>query len=160
MQSITPFLWFDDRIDEAVSLYVSVFPDARIVRTSRYGPGAPRPAGTAMSMTFELRGQEFMALNGGPLFQFTPAVSFVVKCETQAEVDHYWQGLLAGGGDEQPCGWLKDRFGLSWQVIPAALGRALSDPDPARAGRAMQAMLQMKKIDIAALDRALAGPSA
>ena len=113
-----------------------------------------------MSMTFELRGQEFMALNGGPLFQFTPAVSFVVKCETQAEVDHYWQGLLAGGGDEQPCGWLKDRFGLSWQVIPVALGRALSAPDPARAGRAMQAMLQMKKIDIAALDRALAGPSA
>ena len=159
MQSITPFLWFDDRIEEAVSLYVSVFPDARIVCTSRYGPGAPRPAGTVMSMTFELRGQEFMALNGGPLFQFTPAVSFVVKCETQAEVDHYWQGLLAGGGDEQPCGWLKDRFGLSWQVIPAALGRALSDPDPARAGRAMQAMLQMKKIDIAALDRALAGPS-
>ena len=98
-----------------------------------------------------------MALNGGPMFQFTPAVSFLVKCETQAEVDHYWDGLLTGGGDAQPCGWLKDRFGLSWQVIPDALGRALGNPDPARAGRAMQAMLQMKKIDIAALERAVAG---
>ncbi len=157
MQPIIPFLWFDDRIEDAVSLYVAVFPDSRIVRTSRYGAGAPRPAGTVMSMTFHLRGQEFMALNGGPMFQFTPAVSFLVRCETQAEVDHYWNGLLAGGGDAQPCGWLKDRFGLSWQVIPDALGRALGDPDPARAGRAMQAMLQMKKIDIATLERAVAG---
>jgi predicted 3-demethylubiquinone-9 3-methyltransferase (glyoxalase superfamily) len=157
MQKISPFLWFDDRIEEAVSLYVGLFPGGRIVRTSRYGPGAPRPAGTVMSMTFELAGQEFMALNGGPLYQFTPAVSFLVKCATQAEVDHYWEGLVAGGGEAQPCGWLRDRFGLSWQVIPDALGRALGDPDPARAHRAVQAMLQMTKIDIAALERALAG---
>lgn len=157
MPPITPFLWFDDRIEEAVALYVKVFPDARIVRSARYGPGAPRPAGTMMTMTFELRGQTFMALNGGPVHRFSPAVSFMVACETQAEVDHYWDGLLEGGGEEQPCGWLRDRFGLSWQVIPSALGRALGDPDPARAGRAVQAMLQMKKIDIAALERALAG---
>lgn len=157
MQPITPFLWFDDRIEEAVSMYVELFPASKIVRTSRYGPGAPRPAGTVMAMTFELRGQEFMALNGGPLYQFTPAVSFLIKCETQGEVDRYWDGLLAGGGEPQPCGWLRDRFGLSWQVIPNALGRALGDPDPARAGRAMQAMLQMTKIEIAALERALAG---
>ena len=157
MQPIIPFLWFDDRIEDAVSLYVSVFPDSRIVSTTHYGAGAPRPAGTVMSMTFELRGQQFMALNGGPMYQFSPAVSFMVTCATQAEVDHYWHGLLAGGGEEQPCGWLKDRFGLSWQVIPHALGAALGDPDPTRAGRAVQAMLQMKKIDIAALERALAG---
>ena len=157
MQPIIPCLWFDDRIEDAVSLYVSVFPDSRIVRTTHYGAGAPRPAGTVMSMTFELRGQQFMALNGGPMYQFSPAVSFMVTCATQAEVDHYWHGLLAGGGEEQPCGWLKDRFGLSWQVIPHALGAALGDPDPTRAGRAVQAMLQMKKIDIAALERALAG---
>src|SRR5687768_18357215 len=129
MQKITPFLWMDDRIEEATSFWVSVFDDARIVTVSRYGHGAPRPAGTVMSVSFELAGQEFMALNGGPAFQFTPAISFFVKCETQAEVDTYWEKLLAGGGEEEPCGWLKDRYGLSWQIIPIALGRYLGDKD-------------------------------
>jgi predicted 3-demethylubiquinone-9 3-methyltransferase (glyoxalase superfamily) len=156
MPQITPFLWFDGRAEDAVTHYVSVFPNSQVVHTSRYGDSAPMPKGTAMSITFQLDGKEFMALNGGPMFTFTPAVSFLVKCETQADVDHYWTRLLDGGGEEQPCGWLKDRFGLSWQVIPTALGRCLGHPDPAKARRALQAMMTMKKIDIAALEAAVA----
>lgn len=151
MTKITPFLWFDDRIEEAVNLYASVFNDAKI--TSR----SPGPNGSVMSMTFVLQGQEFMALNGGPQFKFTEAVSFFVSCDTQDEVDHYWNALTANGGQESQCGWLKDPYGLSWQIIPTALGRYLSDPDRARATRVIQAMLQMKKMDIAALDKAYAG---
>ena len=151
MATITPFLWFDDRIEEAVTLYASVFKDAKI--TSR----TPGPNGTVMSMTFELEGQEFMALNGGPQFKFTEAVSFFVKCQTQSEVDHHWNALTANGGHENRCGWLKDPYGLSWQIVPTALGRYLSDPDRAKAQRVMQAMMQMRKIDIAALDKAHAG---
>jgi predicted 3-demethylubiquinone-9 3-methyltransferase (glyoxalase superfamily) len=156
MPQITPFLWFDGRADEAVTHYVAVFPNSRVTHTSRYGDGAPMPKGTVMSMTFELDGRQVMALNGGPMFTFTPAFSMFVTCETQADVDHYWSRLLEGGGEEQPCGWLKDRFGLSWQVIPTALGRCLGHPDPAKARRALQAMLAMKKIDIAALEAAVA----
>ena len=157
MQKIVPFLWLDGRLEEAVTFWTSVFPDGRVLEISRYGDGAPMPAGTAMSAQFELNGQEFMALNGGPEFQFTPAVSFFVRCKDQAEVDHYWERLTADGGEEQPCGWLKDRFGLSWQIIPDALPAALGDSDPAAAQRALQAMFQMKKIDVAAIERARAG---
>lgn len=151
IQKITPFLWFDDRIEEAVTLYTSVFKDAKILST------VPGPNGTVMAMTFELEGLEFMALNGGPQFTFTEAVSFFVKCETQAEVDYFWTRLTENGGQESQCGWLKDRFGLSWQIIPNALMTYLGNPDAARAQRVMQAMLQMHKIDIAALDAAYAG---
>lgn len=156
MPSVTPFLWFDHRLEEAVTFYVSVFEGARILHTARYGPGAPQPAGTAMSMTFEIAGQRVMALNGGPMYTHSPAFSLFVSCRTQAEVDHYWARLVDGGRPSQ-CGWLVDRYGLSWQVIPEALGRLLGDADPGRAGRAMQAMLQMQKIDIAALEHAAAG---
>jgi predicted 3-demethylubiquinone-9 3-methyltransferase (glyoxalase superfamily) len=156
MQKITPFLWFDDNAEEAINFYVSVFPNSAVGEMSRYGEGAPLPAGTVMSGAFTLDGVEFMALNGGPAFKFTEAVSFFVKCQTQTEVDYYWEKLLEGGGEEQPCGWLKDRFGVSWQVIPDALGQYLSDPDPALAQKALQAMLQMKKIDIVTLERARA----
>ena len=159
MQKITPFLWFDDKIEEAVNFYVSVFDDARIVSASRYGDAGPGPAGSIMSMTFELAGQEFMALNGGPRFKFTEAISFFVKCKTQDEVDYYWE-KLGDGGEEQMCGWLKDRFGLSWQIIPDALGEYLSDNDLAKSQRAMQAMLEMRKIDIEGLRRAHAGLAA
>jgi predicted 3-demethylubiquinone-9 3-methyltransferase (glyoxalase superfamily) len=157
MQKISPFLWFNGRAEEAVNFYVSIFPNSKITGASRYGDAGTGPKGSVMSMTFELEGQEFMALNGGPQFMFTPAISLLVKCETQSEVDRYWNKLTVGGGEEQPCGWLKDRFGLSWQIIPNALGRYLSDRDATKANRVMQAMLQMKKIDIAALDRAYAG---
>lgn len=155
MPSVTPFLWFDHRLEEAVTFYLSVFEGARILHTARYGPGAPQPAGTAMSMTFEIAGQRVMALNGGPTYTHSPAFSLFVSCRTQAEVDHYWARLV-DGGRPSPCGWLVDRYGLSWQVIPEALGRLLGDPDAGRAGRAMQAMLQMQKIDIAALEHAAA----
>ncbi len=144
MQKITPFLWFDGNVEEAVTFYVSVFKDARIVSM------------TPMTATFELMGQEFYALNGGPRHKFTEAVSFFIKCETQDEVDYYWEKLTANGGAEQPCGWLKDRFGLSWQVIPNALGAYLSGNDQAKAQRVMQAMLQMKKIIIEDLNKAAA----
>jgi predicted 3-demethylubiquinone-9 3-methyltransferase (glyoxalase superfamily) len=157
MQKISPFLWFDNQAEEAVNLYMSTFKDARIVSTSRYGEAGPGPAGSVMAMTFILEGQEFQALNGGPHFKFTPAISLFVRCETQDEVDHYWSRLLEGGGREDQCGWLQDRFGLSWQIVPNALLRYLSDTDSVKANRVMQAMLQMKKIDIAALDRAYAG---
>jgi predicted 3-demethylubiquinone-9 3-methyltransferase (glyoxalase superfamily) len=153
MQKITTFLWFDHQAEEAANFYVSIFKDARVLSVSRYGEGAPRPAGTAMTVTFQVAGQEFIALNGGPEFKFTEAISLFVHCETQEEVDAYWEQLSAGGEQGQ-CGWLKDRYGLSWQIVPSALGELLGDPDPKRSARAMQAMLKMGKIDIAALKRA------
>ncbi len=156
MPRITPFLWFDTQAEEAANFYASIFKNAEIGAISRYGEGGPAPAGSAMSVSFELDGQEFIALNGGPMFKFTEAISFYVHCDTQEEVDHYWSRLVEGG-QESRCGWLKDKFGVSWQIIPAALPRLLSDPDRARAGRVMQAMLQMGKIDIAGLEAAAQG---
>jgi predicted 3-demethylubiquinone-9 3-methyltransferase (glyoxalase superfamily) len=150
MQSITPSLWFDTEAEDAANFYVSVFKNSQVLNVSRYGEAGPRPAGTVMTVDFELDGQGFIALNGGPDFPFTEAVSLQVNCETQEEVDRYWS-VLSEGGEEGPCGWLKDRYGLSWQIIPVALTELLNDPDAARAQRAMAAMLQMKKIDIAAL---------
>ena len=149
MQKIVPFLWFDGKAEEATQFYVATFPNSKVVAVNRAGPSGP-----VISTTFELDGQSFYALNGGPQYHFTPAISLFVNCETQAEVDSLWDKLLAGGGVPNRCGWLADRYGLSWQVIPKILGRLLSDSDPARAQRAMQAMLQMTKIDIAELQRA------
>jgi len=156
MSKITPFLWFDDRLEEAANFYVSVFKDAKLVSINRQPGTGPGDPGKAFSAEFELQGQPFMALNGGPQFTFTEAISFFVKCADQAEVDYYWNALTANGGEESQCGWLKDKYGLSWQIIPDALVRGLSDPDGARAQRVMQAMLKMQKIDIAALDQAAA----
>jgi predicted 3-demethylubiquinone-9 3-methyltransferase (glyoxalase superfamily) len=153
VQKITTFLTFDDQAEEAANLYVSLFPDSRIVSVSRYGEGAPAPAGTAMSVSFLLAGQEFMALNGGPQFTFSDGISLYVDCATQEEVDYLWE-QLSEGGEKGPCGWLKDKFGVSWQVIPTALGEMLQDKDPKKARAVMQAMLQMSKIDIATLRRA------
>ena len=155
-QKITPFLWFDANAEEAARFYVSVFKNSKIVTTARYGDAGPGPKGSVMTVVFSLDGQEFIGLNGGPHFKFTEAVSFSVDCKTQEEVDYYWDKLSAGG-QQQPCGWLKDKFGLSWQVNPGVLGEMLSDPDPAKSKRVMEAMLKMKKIDIAALERAYAG---
>ena len=157
MQRITPFLWFNNSAEEAMNLYCSVFKNSKVGRVTRYGDAGPGPKGTVMSATFELEGQEFFALNGGPQFPFTEAVSFYVHCANQAEVDYYWEKLMAGGGKPSRCGWLKDRFGLSWQIVPTRLGELLGDQDPGRASRAMQAMLKMQKIDVAALERAAAG---
>jgi predicted 3-demethylubiquinone-9 3-methyltransferase (glyoxalase superfamily) len=156
MQKMTPCLWFDTEAEEAAEFYVSVFPNSRIVDVARYGSAGPRPEGTVMTVSFELDGQSFVALNGGPEFTFSEAISFQVGCKDQAEVDAYW-GALSEGGEEGPCGWLKDRFGLSWQIIPTALPELLSDPDPERAQRAMAAMLEMRKIEIGVLERAAAG---
>jgi predicted 3-demethylubiquinone-9 3-methyltransferase (glyoxalase superfamily) len=156
MKKITPFLWFDSQAEEAAKYYCSVFKNSRILHTSRYGDAGPGPKGTAMTVVFELDGQEFIALNGGPLFNFNEAVSFSVNCGSQEEVDELWAKLTAGG-EEGQCGWLKDRYGLSWQVNPTALGQLLSDPDPVKSERVMAAMLQMKKIDVAALKRAHEG---
>jgi predicted 3-demethylubiquinone-9 3-methyltransferase (glyoxalase superfamily) len=153
MPKITPFLWFDDQAEEAARFYVSVFPDSRIVNTTRYGEAGPGPRGSVMTVVFQLDGREFIALNGGPQFKFTEAVSFSVDCRTQKEVDEFW-GKLSEGGEEGPCGWLKDRYGLSWQINPTALGEMLSDPDPQKSKRVMEAMLKMKKIDIAGLKKA------
>jgi predicted 3-demethylubiquinone-9 3-methyltransferase (glyoxalase superfamily) len=155
MKRITPFLWFDTEGEEAAEFYTSVFPNSKIVDVSRYGSAGPRPEGTAMTVNFELDGQPFVALNGGPNFKFTEAVSFLVNCETQEEVDAYWS-KLSEGGEEGPCGWLKDKFGLSWQIVPTALPRLLGDPDSGKSQRVMQAMLQMKKIEVDALERAAA----
>ena len=155
-QNITPFLWFDDNADEAVNFYLSIFKDSRLLDTKRYGETGPGPKGTIMTATFELNGQQFIALNGGPRFKFTEAVSFVVKCETQEEIDYYWDKLL-DGGEPQRCGWLKDRFGLSWQIVPAQLSELFGGNDPQRAGRVMQAMMQMVKFDIAKLKQAYDG---
>ena len=154
MQKITPFLWFNDQAEDAMNFYCSIFKNSKVVSVSRYGDAGPGPKGTVMSATFQLEGQEFMALNGGPLYKFTEAVSFYVSCKTQEEVDYYWNKLTAGG-EEGPCGWLKDKFGLSWQIIPTALGELLSDPDPVKSQNAMMAMLQMKKIEIAKLQQAV-----
>lgn len=150
MPKITPMLWFDTEAEEAAEFYVSVFPDSKVTDVSRYGEAGPRDAGMVLTVQFILGGQEMTALNGGPEFRFNEAISLVVNCAGQDEVDYYW-GKLTDGGEEGPCGWLKDRFGLSWQVTPAELLEALSDPDPGRARRAMNAMLGMKKIDIAAI---------
>jgi predicted 3-demethylubiquinone-9 3-methyltransferase (glyoxalase superfamily) len=157
MQKITTFLTYDNQAEEAVNLYVSTFKNSRIISERRYGVGGPMPEGALMTAEFELDGQPFMALNGGPSFSFAEGVSLFVSCETQAEVDELWEKLTADGGEPGPCGWLKDRFGLSWQIIPTALGRLLGDPDPEKAGRVMQAMLQMSKIDITGLQRAYDG---
>ncbi|MFH1568119.1 MAG: VOC family protein [Gemmatimonadota bacterium] len=153
MPRIAPFLWFDTQAEEAARFYTSIFPGSRIRRVTRYGEAGPGPAGTVMTVEFELDGQPVIALNGGPRFQFSEAVSLSVDCRTQEEVDRYWNAL-SDGGEEGPCGWLKDRYGLSWQVNPTVLGDMLSDPDPARSRRVMEAMLDMGKLDIAALQRA------
>ena len=153
MQKITPFLWFDDNAEEAMHFYTSIFKNSKVGTVRRYPEGAPGPAGKVMSATFQLAGQEFMALNGGPLFKFTEAISLFVNCETQEEVDELW-AKLSEGGKESQCGWLKDKFGLSWQIIPSALGKMLGDKDREKANRVIQAMLKMKKIDIAGLQRA------
>jgi predicted 3-demethylubiquinone-9 3-methyltransferase (glyoxalase superfamily) len=155
-QKITPFLWFDSNAEEAMNLYVSIFKNSKILEVNRYGEGGPAPSGTVMTATFQLEGEEFMALNGGPQFPFTEAISLFVNCQTQQEVDELWDKLCDGGEPSQ-CGWLKDKFGLSWQIIPTALGKMLGDKDPVKAGRVMQAMLKMQKIDIQALERAYAG---
>lgn len=156
MQKITPFLWFDGQAEEAAKFYTSVFKNAKMGHVSRMPEGGPGPAGTALTASFELEGLEFTALNGGPMYKFTEATSFHVSCETQEEVDYYWDKLSAGGSI-QMCGWLKDRFGLSWQIIPVQLNQLLSSPDKGKAQRAMQAMLQMKKIVIADLEKAATG---
>ena len=156
MGRITPCLWFDTQAQDAAEHYVSIFKNSRIVEVSHYGEGAPRPAGLVMTVRFELDGQELVALNGGPEFTFDEAVSFQVPCADQAEVDELWE-KLGEGGEESQCGWLKDKFGLSWQIIPRALGEMLGDKDPEKAKRAMEAMLKMKKIDIKTLERARDG---
>jgi predicted 3-demethylubiquinone-9 3-methyltransferase (glyoxalase superfamily) len=158
MSRITTNLWFDTEALEAAEYYVAIFPDSRVTGVSRYGDGAPRPAGTVLTVAFELDGQPYLALNGGPEFRFTEAISLVVNCADQDEVDHYWAALVAGGQPGQR-GWLKDRYGLSWQIVPDGMGEVMGDPDPARAGRAMEAMMGMQKLDIAALRAAVAGPS-
>jgi predicted 3-demethylubiquinone-9 3-methyltransferase (glyoxalase superfamily) len=157
MQKISPFLWFDSQAEEAAKFYTSIFRNSKLGKMTRYGEGGPGPAGSVLTASFELEGMEFTALNGGPMYKFTEAVSFVVNCETQEEVDHYWEKLTADGGKEVQCGWLKDKFGLSWQIVPTALPRLLSDPDPAKANRVVQAMLQMVKLDIAKLEQAARG---
>ena len=153
MQKITPFLWFDGRAEEATNFYLSIFKNAKAGKVVRWGPGAPAPEGTVMSTTFQIGGQEFMTLNGGPHFQFSPAISFFVNCETQAEIDELWEKLSAGG-EKQRCGWLKDKFGVSWQIIPSMLGDLLHSKDAAKSRRVMEAMLKMDKLDIAALEQA------
>jgi len=153
MQKITPFLWFDDKAEEAMNFYLSIFKNSKRGRISRYGEAGPGPKGAVMVVTFQLDGREFMALNGGPHFKFTEAISLLVNCETQDEVDALWEKLSEGGAKGQ-CGWLKDKYGLSWQIVPTALGELMSDPDPEKSKRVMNAMLQMKKLDINALKQA------
>ena len=153
MQKISPFLWFDTQAEEAASFYVSLFDDAEITNVARYPEGTPDLGGMAMTVNFQLEGQEYTALNGGPQFSFTEAISFMVHCKDQGEVDRFWS-LFTEGGEESQCGWLKDRFGLSWQIVPDRLGELLGDPDPARSQAAMQAMLQMRKIEIKTLEDA------
>jgi predicted 3-demethylubiquinone-9 3-methyltransferase (glyoxalase superfamily) len=156
MPDIVPCLWFDTQAEEAATFYVSVFPNSRVTRLDYYGDAGPRPAGTVITAEFELDGKPFVALNGGPEFTFDEAVSLQVLCQDQAEVDHYWNALTADGGEESQCGWLKDRFGFSWQIVPVRLTELLRDPDPGRSARAMQAMLRMQKIVIADLEAAAA----
>ena len=156
-KKITPYLWFDTEGEEAASFYTSIFPNSKITDVSHYGPDTPRPEGTVMTVAFELDGQEFVALNGGPEFKFNEAISFQVDCADQDEVDMYWN-KLSEGGEEGPCGWLKDRFGVSWQIVPTRLFELLSDPDREKSQRAMQAMLKMGKIEIDELERAASLP--
>jgi predicted 3-demethylubiquinone-9 3-methyltransferase (glyoxalase superfamily) len=156
MQKIRPFLWFDKEAEEAAEFYVSIFKNSRVLEVARYGDAGPGPAGSAMTVAFVLDGEEFIALNGGPHFRFTEAISLFVTCEDQAEIDHFWNKLTAGGAPSQ-CGWLKDRFGVSWQIVPSVLMTLLQDKDSERSTRVMQAMLQMRKLDIAALQRAHQG---
>ena len=156
MQKITPFLWFDGNAEEAVNLYTSIFKNSKIEAITRYGAGGPGPEGTVMTATFLLDGQKFMALNGGPHYTFSPAISFVINCQTQEEVDWFWEKLTEGGEAVQ-CGWLKDRFGISWQVVPTIMGELMTDKDAQKAQRVLEVMLQMIKIDIATLKRAYEG---
>ena len=158
-QKITPFLWFDTEAEEAANFYVSIFKNSKILSISRYGEAGPRPKGSVMTVAFELEAQKFIALNGGPQYKFTEAISLSVECKNQEEVDELWE-KLSRGGEEGPCGWLKDKYGLSWQVNPTILGQMLSDPDPKRSKRAMEAMLKMKKIDIKKLQQAYDGEQA
>ena len=153
MQTITPFLWFDGKAEEAANFYVSVFQNSKIASITRYGEAGPGPKGSVMSATFQLDGQEFIALNGGPMFTFSPAISFFVHCESQKEVDKLWE-KLSEGGEKQRCGWLKDKYGVSWQIVPTVLGQMLSDRDGERSKRVMNAMFQMDKLDIKTLKQA------
>jgi predicted 3-demethylubiquinone-9 3-methyltransferase (glyoxalase superfamily) len=155
-QKITPFLWFDSQAEEAAQFYTSIFKNSKTLNVSRYGDAGPGPKGSVMVVNFQLEGQQFTALNGGPRFKFSEAFSFVVNCENQQEIDHYWTTLTSNGGQESQCGWLKDKFGFSWQIVPTALGKLMSG-DPQKANRVMQALLQMKKLDIATLEEAAAG---
>jgi predicted 3-demethylubiquinone-9 3-methyltransferase (glyoxalase superfamily) len=162
VQRISPCLWLDDQAESAAAFYTAIFKNSKVVNVSRYGEAGRevhgRPPGTVLTVAFELDGQSFTALNGGPVFKFNEAISLQVNCATQEEVDYYWEKLSAGGDDKaQQCGWLKDRFGVSWQIVPVVLVEMISDPDPAKAGRVMGAMLKMKKLDIAGLKRAYAG---
>jgi predicted 3-demethylubiquinone-9 3-methyltransferase (glyoxalase superfamily) len=154
MKGITPFLWFNDQAEEAMKFYVSVFKNSKVHGVTRYGDEGPGPKGTVMTASFELDGQEFVALNGGPIFSFTQAISFVVNCETQEEVDDLWEKLSAGGGEKMECGWLKDKYGVPWQIVPVVLGQMMLDKSPERSSRVMKAMLQMKKLDIKTLQQA------
>lgn len=156
MPKIMPCLWFDDQAEEAARFYTSIFPRSRVGDLARYGEGAPRPKGSVLTVKFTLDGQEFLALNGGPQFQFTEAVSFIVSCESQGELDRMWEQLSAGGAEVE-CGWLKDRYGLSWQIVPTILGTLISDPDPAKSERVMQALLRMTKLSIKELQAAFDG---
>jgi predicted 3-demethylubiquinone-9 3-methyltransferase (glyoxalase superfamily) len=157
MLKITPFMWFADQAEEAANLYTSLFKNSKVNYIARYPENSPGNAGTVMTVSFDLDGQEFTALNGGPLFKFTEAISFVAHCEDQAEVDKLWYGLIANGGEESQCGWLKDRFGVSWQIVPNAFVELLSDPDKEKTDRVYQAMLKMKKLDIKGLQQAFDG---
>jgi predicted 3-demethylubiquinone-9 3-methyltransferase (glyoxalase superfamily) len=157
VQKIMPCLWFDDKAEEAARFYISIFKNSKMLEVAHFPEGAPRPAGLVMTCIFELQGQQFMALNGGPEFNFTEAISLVVDCEDQREVDHLWDTLIAGGGEPSMCGWLKDRYGLSWQIVPRALNEMMTDKDPAKARRVTEAMLQMQKLDIAKLQQAYDG---
>ena len=157
MQKITPFLWFDGKAEEAANFYTSIFKNSKILNIARYGEAGPGPKGSVMAATFQLEGQEFIALNGGPQYTFTPAISLLVNCETQAEVDGLWAKLTSGGGKEVQCGWLQDKFGLSWQIVPKAFFELMRDKDPVKSQRVFKAMMQMTKFDIAALQRAYRG---
>ena len=154
MQTITPFLWFDTQAEEAMQFYTSVFKNSKVLSVSHYSEGAPMPAGSVMTATFELNGQQFVALNGGPMYKFTEAVSFAVNCETQDEIDDLWEKLTADGGEAGQCGWLKDKFGLSWQIVPKTLPKLMADPDPAIAARVTKTLMGMHKIDLGMLERA------
>jgi len=157
MPKISPFLWYDTQAEEAANLYTSIFPNSKILAVARYGDAGPGPKGSVMTVQFQLDGQEIIALNGGPIYKFTEAFSLSVDCKTQEEVDRYWTKLTADGGQEGPCGWCKDKFGLSWQITPSLLGQMLSDTDRKKAARVMEVMMKMKKLDIAALKRAYEG---